>query len=155
MNWRMARREYKKKNYGILSPARTALNKVFHKAARFCIINRMRLLFFRLGRVKVGKNAFIGSEVFIDDQFPELASIGESAVVSFRATIITHDDSRNIVSPVTIGEKAFIGACAVILPGVSIGDNAVVGAGAVVTKDVPAGATVAGNPARTLKGRKK
>lgn len=44
---------------------------------------------------------------------------------------------------------AKIGGGSVILPGVTIGENAVVGAGSVVTKDVPAGATVVGNPART------
>jgi maltose O-acetyltransferase len=49
--------------------------------------------------------------------------------------------------PVLIGEKCFIGARAIILKGVTIGDGAVVGAGAVVTRDVPAGAVVAGNPA--------
>lgn len=43
---------------------------------------------------------------------------------------------------------AKIGGGSVILPGVTIGENAVVGAGSVVTRDVPAGATVVGNPAR-------
>jgi len=49
-----------------------------------------------------------------------------------------------------VGRGASIGAGAVILPGLTIGENAVVGAGAVVTHDVPAGATVVGNPARIV-----
>lgn len=49
---------------------------------------------------------------------------------------------------VTIGEHVFIGAAAVLLPGVRIGDRAVVAAGAVVTRDVPAGAKIYGMPAR-------
>jgi len=47
-----------------------------------------------------------------------------------------------------VGEGSFIGAGAVILPGIKVGQWATVGAGAVVTKDVPDGATVAGVPAR-------
>jgi maltose O-acetyltransferase len=51
---------------------------------------------------------------------------------------------------VTIGCDVWIGGGAIILPGVSIGDGAVIGAGSVVTRNVAAGATVAGNPARTI-----
>ncbi|MOA44288.1 Maltose O-acetyltransferase [compost metagenome] len=50
--------------------------------------------------------------------------------------------------PVSIGSNVWIGAGALILPGVTIGDDAIVGAGSVVTRDVEAGATVMGNPAR-------
>jgi maltose O-acetyltransferase len=50
--------------------------------------------------------------------------------------------------PVHIGADCWIGGGAIILPGITIGDNAIIGAGSVVTKDVPAGATHLGNPAR-------
>jgi maltose O-acetyltransferase len=50
--------------------------------------------------------------------------------------------------PVDIGRNVWIGGGAIILPGVRIGDDAVIGAGSVVTRDVPAGATAVGNPAR-------
>ncbi len=52
--------------------------------------------------------------------------------------------------PVRIGRNVWIGGGAIILPGVTIGDDAIIGAGAVITRDVPAGITVVGNPARTL-----
>lgn len=51
---------------------------------------------------------------------------------------------------VTIGDRAYIGAGAVIRQGLTIGASAVIGMGAVVTRDVPSGVTVVGNPARPL-----
>ena len=53
--------------------------------------------------------------------------------------------------PVRIGSDVWIGGGALIMPGVTIGDGAIIGAGSVVTRDIAAGATVAGNPARPLK----
>jgi maltose O-acetyltransferase len=50
--------------------------------------------------------------------------------------------------PVRIGSDVWIGGGAIILPGITIGDGALIGAGSVVTRDVGAGVTVAGNPAR-------
>jgi galactoside O-acetyltransferase len=50
-----------------------------------------------------------------------------------------------------IGKNVWLGAGAIILPGVTIGDNSIVGAGSVVTKDVPANVIVVGNPARVLR----
>lgn len=47
-----------------------------------------------------------------------------------------------------IGNNVWLGAGAVILPGVTIGDNAVIGAGSVVTKDIPANTVAVGNPCR-------
>ena len=52
---------------------------------------------------------------------------------------------------VHIGKNVWVGAGAIILPGITIGDNSVVGAGAIVTKDVPENVVVVGNPARIIK----
>lgn len=53
--------------------------------------------------------------------------------------------------PVHIGNRVWIGAGVIILPGVTIGDNSVVGAGSVVTKDIPSGVVAVGNPCRVLR----
>ncbi|MBR4729853.1 MAG: acyltransferase, partial [Prevotella sp.] len=61
------------------------------------------------------------------------------------------DEQGVSTTPVTIGDDIWIGANAVILPGVTIGNHSVVAAGAVVTKDVPPHTLVAGVPAKTIK----
>ena len=61
------------------------------------------------------------------------------------------DEQGISTKPVTIGDDVWIGANAVILPGVTIGRHVVVAAGAVVTKDVPSFSLVAGVPAKVIK----
>jgi len=58
-----------------------------------------------------------------------------------------------MTAPIEVGERAFVGARAFVLPGVTIGPRAIVGAMSVVTGDVAAETTVAGNPARPVKAR--
>ena len=54
-------------------------------------------------------------------------------------------------APVRIGKNCWIGAGAIILPGITIGDNVVVGAGSVVTKDLPSNVVAVGNPCKVLR----
>ncbi len=69
----------------------------------------------------------------------------------------THDFSDPalplVTAPIVVGEDAFVGARAFVLPGITIGAGGVVGAASVVTKDVSAWTIVAGNPARLLRSR--
>ncbi len=61
------------------------------------------------------------------------------------------EQSYQYNAPVHIGRNCWIGAGAIILPGITIGDNTVVGAGSVVTKDLPANVVAVGNPCRILR----
>ena len=80
----------------------------------------------------------------------------EGATVAQEAYLCTgthnfKDPSLQLITkPITIGKNSFIGARAMILPGVSIGDHAIVGAMSVVSKDLPDHKIVAGNPAKKI-----
>jgi acetyltransferase-like isoleucine patch superfamily enzyme len=91
--------------------------------------------------VTLEDEVFIGHGVmFINDRYPR--------AVNADGSLQTEADWRCIAT--TVKRGAAIGSGATILCGVVIGERATVGAGSVVTKDVPDGATVAGNPARLL-----
>jgi UDP-2-acetamido-3-amino-2,3-dideoxy-glucuronate N-acetyltransferase len=91
--------------------------------------------------VDLEDEVFIGhSVVFINDKYPRATS----------ETGALQTESDWEVVPTVVRSKASIGSNATILCGITIGQGAIVGAGAVVTKDVPAGATVAGNPAKII-----
>lgn len=93
---------------------------------------------YSLGKIDIHKGATIAQEAYLCTG--------------------THDFSdpalQLIVKKITIEANAFIGARAMILPGVKVGKNAVVGAMSVVTKDVHADQIVAGNPAKEIGIRK-
>ena len=74
--------------------------------------------------------------------------IGEGTYIQHAVTIGINEDTG--AAPV-IGKNVRIGARAMVIGGVNVGDNAIIGAGAVVVKDVPAGATVVGVPAKVIK----
>jgi acetyltransferase-like isoleucine patch superfamily enzyme len=94
--------------------------------------------------VTIEDEVFVGHNVnFINDRYPRATNPDGSRQ--------TDADWR--VIPTLVRRGASIGTGAVLLGGVTVGEQATVGAGAVVTRDVPAGATVAGNPARLIPGR--
>ena len=101
---------------------------------RACLGDRANA--YSLGEIEIGARATVAQEVYLDTG--------------------SHDFSQPAmpltIAKITIGEDAFIGARAFIMPGVTIGAHAIIGACAVVTRDVAAGTTVAGNPARPLDG---
>ena len=104
--------------------------------------------------LRIGDQVQINRDVHLDTTGGLV--IGDRTLISEGVVIYTHDhglDPRAVPVPMvkTIGTGVWIGLRAVILPQCRrIGDGAVIGAGAVVTCDVPAGAVVAGNPARVI-----
>jgi maltose O-acetyltransferase len=106
--------------------------------------------------VRLGPRVYIGAGTFIDIDFAWLVSIGERSVLSAGVMVLAHDASTKMalgysrVAPVEIGERVFVGARSVILPGVRVGDDAIIGAGSVVRHDIPAGTVAAGNPAKPI-----
>lgn len=82
-----------------------------------------------------------------------LATISQYAYICNGTHDLSDPKLPLMIGDILIGEKVFIGAKALILPGIQIGDGAVIGAGAVVTKDVEPFTIVGGNPARFLKKR--
>ena len=115
-----------------------------------------------------GYNISVGSGVFMNFGCIVLdvvaVEIGDMTQIGPGVQILTADHPREpelraqgleFGRPIRIGRNVWIGGGALIMPGVTIGDDALIGAGSVVTRDVPAGATVAGNPARVLVPRGK
>jgi maltose O-acetyltransferase len=111
-----------------------------------------------------GYNIAIGEGVFLNFNCVILdvveVSIGDRTQIGPGVQILAADHPRDPETratglefgrPVRIGRNCWIGGGAIILPGVTIGDDALIGAGSVVTRDVPAGATAFGNPARVKK----
>lgn len=95
------------------------------------------------GSVRVGAHTLIAGGVHISDY--------DGHPVDAARRRAGEPAPPEAVKPVVIGEDVWVGNYATILKGVTIGDRAIVGARAVVTRDVPADTVVAGNPARVVK----
>jgi acetyltransferase-like isoleucine patch superfamily enzyme len=112
--------------------------------------------------INSGKYISIGKNVFINFDCTFLAlggiTIEDDVLIGPKVSLITENHPLNprerkglIGKPILIKKNAWIGANAVILPGVTIGENTVVAAGAVVSKDVPDNTIVGGIPAKFIK----
>ncbi len=111
----------------------------------------------RIGRrCKISSHTFICEGVTIEDEV--FIGHGVTFTNDRRPRATNTDGSLQTdtdwkCEPTIVKARASIGSGATLLCGITIGEGAIVGAGSVVTKDVPPGATVAGNPARPIKSR--
>ena len=108
---------------------------------------KLRVALHRLRGVHIGQNVWIGYGALIETAYPDKVTIGDRVIIGIRATILAHFQE---LMGVRIKDDVYIGACAVILPGVTIGEGAVISAGSVVTASVPPMMVVQGNPAKRV-----
>ena len=108
------------------------------------------------GGLKLGKNVHIQPGFKIDSSHYWHISIGDEVTIAPGVHIIAHDASTKIhlgyvrLGKISVGNRVFIGAGSILLPGASIGDNSIIGAGSVVSSTIPPNVVAAGNPARVL-----
>ena len=112
-----------------------------------------------------GAHMHLGDSVYANFNFTAVDDshiyIGSYTMIGPNVTVATaghpvlpelREKAYQFNMPVHIGRNCWIGAGAVIMPGVTIGDNSVIGAGSVVTKDIPANVVAYGNPCRVARG---
>ena len=134
------------------SPLAVSRNYAVVLLARVSPSLRLKNHLFRALGMTVGEGVAWGLESTPDVFWPELITVDDHAIVGYDATILCHEflQDEYRTGEVHVGERAMIGAGAVVLPGVRIGAGAQVAANSLVDRDVPPGATVAGVPARPV-----
>lgn len=106
--------------------------------------------------MKVGKNFKRLHGTILDPGHCWLIEIGDDVTMAPRVHVLCHDASTKLflghtkIGKVSIGNRVFIGANTVILPGVHIGDDVIVGANSTVTHDIPSRSVAVGSPAKVI-----
>lgn len=111
-----------------------------------------------------GRHLHLGDWVYINSGLTALDDthiyIGEHTMIGPNVTLASaahplspamREKGLQYNQPIHIGRNCWIGAGAILLPGVSVGDNSVIGAGSVVTKDIPANVVAVGNPCKVMR----
>ena len=125
----------------------------------------IRPVLWRWMGARVGKNCYIGYEVYIDLNNAKLITVEDNVHIDERCFLLCHKrDLSNYYygedysklgykeGPIHICTGASVGSGSMILPGVTVGEGAIIGAGSLVTKDVPPWTIVVGRPAKVLRG---
>ena len=118
---------------------------------RWILLQPYYIILTKFYKMDISCCARISLGAKLDKTYPKGIHIGNESYIASGALVFSHDYARSLHTDTYIGKKCFIGANAIIMPGLTIGDSVIVGAGAVVTKDVASGCIVAGNPAKIIK----
>lgn len=130
---------------------KAALRKLLRK-----LLGRDTLARLQSRGLVVGQNFFMQDDCTIDAWHCAQIRIGDDVTLGPRVMILAHDASMKRalgyvrIDPVRIGNRVFIGAGSIVLPGARIGDDVIIGAGSVVTGEIPDGSLALGNPARIV-----
>jgi len=148
---------------------RTLISDLPRKIVRWLAINhpdnRTRKIFYQATGVQIGEGTVINPGVIVEDCYRGLVKIGDRVSIAAGVMLIADAAPNNsrlaeipyvrdhliVEKPVTIEDDAWIGAAAIILPGVVVGRAAIIGAGAVVTSSVPPFTIAAGVPAKVVR----
>src|SRR5262245_24653362 len=108
--------------------------------------------------VSIGDNVFVNFNAVLLDCAPVM--IGDGTQFGPGVQLLAADHPREsqtrrdlleLARPISIGSNVWLGAAAIVLPGVSVGDDSIIGAGSVVTRDIPSGVVAVGNPCRVVR----
>jgi acetyltransferase-like isoleucine patch superfamily enzyme len=125
---------------------------------------KIRPILWRWMGAKVGKDCFIGYDVWVDMTNTHLIEMEDHVHITTRCLLLCHqrvlqdyykyDDIAKLPykkDKIILRKGCFIGMGSIILPGVEIGEGAIVGAGSLVTSDIPAWSIASGRPAKVVK----
>lgn len=131
---------------------RRVMNRVLHLLAQIAPgATTVRPFLHKLRGVKIYGNVFIGDQVYLENEFPELVELHDGAQLLLRTIIVAHNRG---CGKVVIGKNAWVGTNSVVTAPVgrtlTIGEGVVVAASSVVTRDVEPYMFVGGSPAKPI-----
>ena len=134
------------------NPLRVCISFLLIYAARYAPSLSLKRFLLRLAGAKVGSGAAFGLGATIDIFFPERIEVGKDAIIGYNTVLLGHEflQGEYRTGKVEIGARAMLGANCTVLPGVSVGEGASVAAMSLVNRDIPAGQTWGGIPARKI-----